>query len=69
MANLLGKGIWAKRYKVGLWIGKGCATPRRTRSAQRHREEEQWRKQDQEMPYYWHPTADIEEDYELDEDT
>ena len=65
MAKILGKGIWAKRYNVGLWTGKGCATPRRTRSAQRHREKKQWR-QDQEMPYYWNPSADIHEDSEFD---
>lgn len=46
----------------------GCETRSRTRSAQRRREEKQWRTNDQEMPYYWRPTADIEEDYEEDPD-
>ena len=63
MANLLGKNIWAKRKKLDTWVG-GCAIPRRTRSAQRNREKRLWSTKDQEMPYYWHPTADIEEDYE-----
>lgn len=41
--------------------------PRRQRTAQRMRERRQWLK-DQEMPYYWRPTADIYEDYENDPD-
>lgn len=41
----------------------GCGD-HRSRSAQRHREQRLWSTRDQEMPYYWHPTADIEEDYE-----
>lgn len=68
MAKLLGKGIWARRLmkKPYEYVG-GCAIPRRTRSAQRHREDKQWRNGDQEMPYYWHPRADIYEDYEEDD--
>lgn len=67
MAKLLGKGIWARRHmkKPYEYMG-GCAIPRRTKSAQRHREENWWRNKDQEMPYYWRPTADIAEDHEWD---
>lgn len=68
MANLLGKNVWGRRSQKCKRIGC-CAVPRRTKSAQRHEEEHQWRTSDQEMPYYWHPTADIHEDYELDPDT
>lgn len=65
MAKLLGKNIWAKRKWPKAWIGgAGRGVPRRTRSAQRNHEKRLWVTKDQEMPYYWHPTADIEEDYE-----
>lgn len=45
MANLLGKNIWARRKELPTWYKIGCAVPRRTRSAQRSREEKQWRKE------------------------
>jgi hypothetical protein len=63
MADLLGKNIWARR--CGRCKAEG-SIPRRTRSAQRRREAKLWSTNDQEVPYYWHPTADIEEDYEAD---
>jgi hypothetical protein len=66
MANMLGSAAWGRWSSKCKRIGC-CLTPRRTRSAQRHVEEKQWRTRDQEMPYYWQPTADIEEDYELDD--
>lgn len=66
MANLLGSAAWGRWSSKCKRVGC-CLVPRRTRSAQRHAEKRQWMK-DQEMPYYWHPSADIEEDYEEDPD-
>lgn len=66
MANLLGKGIWARRPKVGLWIGAGCAVPRRTRSAQRHHERRAWQRNDQEPYLYFNPRFQREDDYDAD---
>lgn len=39
--------------------------PRYQRTAQRMRERRQWM-QEQEMPYYWQPSADTYADYESD---
>lgn len=63
MANLLGTHVWGRRTRKCKRIGR-CLHARRTKSAQRHHEDRQWRTKDQEMPYYWHPRADIFEDYE-----
>jgi hypothetical protein len=67
MADMLGSGMWGRWSKKCKRVGC-CLTPRRSKSGQRHHEEKLWRTKDQEMPYYWHPRADIEEDYEGDPD-